>query len=222
MDLDRALEELRETRLRLVAAREEERRRLERDLHDGAQQSLVATRIKVALARSLAGAQPAELRALLEEIESDLGTAMAGIRTIVRGIAPHLLDARGLRDALQARAREAPMPVEVRCPPMRFTREVERAVYFCCAEAIQNVTKHAVADHAMVSVWSTPDQVHFEVRDDGRGFDPARRERGEGLHNIRCRVEALRGHLLVSSSGTGTTLTGSIPLVSPAAVLSRN
>lgn len=196
----------------LHAARCDERRRLLRDLHDGAQQSLIVLGLKVALAESLSLGASDELRRLLGEIRSDLTDAMSAIRGVVGG-SPHLLDVHGLRAALVARAQSAPLSVDIGCAELRYPAEVESSVFFCCSEAIQNVVKHAGASRCSVRVWHAGDRLWFEVGDDGRGFDPARRAPGAGLRNLHDRVTALGGELDVRShAGAGTTVRGWVSL----------
>jgi signal transduction histidine kinase len=214
-ELRRRLEELRASRQRLIRAQDEERRRLERDLHDGAQQALIAVRMKLGLAEALAGDTPAELRDLLHEIQEEMGEAVDSVRALARGVFPPLLEAQGLRAALTARARQSPVPLEISCPPERFPREVEGTIYFCCAEAVQNLVKHSGAGRGEVRVWKTGGRVSFEVRDDGCGFDVAEAAAGTGLQNIRDRLESLSGSLEVTSRPReGTRLGGWVPLTS--------
>lgn len=199
-----------------MLSRDEERRRLERDLHDGAQQSLLALRVKVELAERLAGGGSDELRALLGEIHVGLVEALAEIRGLLRGLSPHGLEVLGLRSALLAHVRSAPIPVDVRCAALRYPAAVERSVFFCCAEAIQNVIKHAGASRCAVRVWQAGGRLELEVHDDGRGFDPALPHPGTGLRNLRDRITALGGELaLRSAPGRGTTVRGSVPLTAP-------
>jgi signal transduction histidine kinase len=214
-ELRRRLEELRASRQRLVSAQDEERRRLERDLHDGAQQALIAVRMKLGLAEALAGDMPPELRDLLQEIQEEMGEAVDSVRALARGVFPPLLEAQGLRAALTARARQSPVPLEVSCPHERFPREVEGTIYFCCAEAVQNLVKHSGAGRGQVRVWRAGGRVSFEVCDGGRGFDVGDTEAGSGLQNMRDRLEALGGSFEVSTrSGEGTRLAGWVPLTS--------
>ncbi|HXM54282.1 MAG TPA: ATP-binding protein, partial [Candidatus Dormibacteraeota bacterium] len=187
---------------------DQERRRFVRDLHDGAQQSLVALGTRIALAEALAH-ESEELTSLLRAARADLGRAMEEIRTAVAGGAPQLLATVGLRAMLRTRALHAPLPIDVRCAEERYPPAIETCVYFCCAEAIQNVVKHAGASRARVAVRRSAGIVRFEVRDDGRGFDPGVRPPGRGLNYLRDRVEQFGGALLVSSTvGAGTTVAG--------------
>jgi signal transduction histidine kinase len=208
----RLIEELRASRQRLVAAQDEERRRLERNLHDGAQQQLVALSVRLRLAESLAERDPAETKAMLSALQAETGDALENLRDLARGIYPPLLADQGLPAALQAQARKAPVPVEVRSDGVgRLPKEVEAAVYFCCLEALQNVAKYAHATHAEVRLSASGDELAFEVTDDGDGFDTGTMPPGSGLQGMADRLEALGGILEVRSEpGAGTTVTGRI------------
>jgi signal transduction histidine kinase len=208
----RLIEELRASRQRLVAAQDEERRRLERNLHDGAQQQLVALSVKLRLAESLAERDPPETKAMLSALQAETGDALENLRDLARGIYPPLLADQGLPAALEAQARKAPVPVEVRSDGFgRLPKEVEAAVYFCCLEALQNVAKYAHATHAEVRLSASGDELAFEVTDDGDGFDTGTMPPGSGLQGMADRLEALGGILEVRSEpGAGTTVTGRI------------
>jgi signal transduction histidine kinase len=212
-ELSRRMVELRQSRHRLVAAQDEARRRLERDLHDGAQQNLVSLRIKLGLAASLARDKPGSLEPLLHEMQSELGDALDSLRNLARGVYPPLLEAEGLKAALRARARQVPISIDVQCGPERYPRELEGAVYFCCSEALQNLTKHSRATRGSVRVWCEDGRLCFEVRDNGRGLDAARAKAGGGLQNIRDRLDVLVGVVDVSSTpGVGARVAGWVPL----------
>jgi signal transduction histidine kinase len=212
-ELSRRMIELRQSRHRLVAAQDEARRRLERDLHDGAQQNLVSLRMKLGLAASLARDKPGSLESLLEEMQSELGDALDSLRNLARGVYPPLLEAEGLKAALRARARQVPISIDVQCGPERYPRELEGAVYFCCSEALQNLSKHSRATRGSVRVWCEGGRLSFEVRDNGRGLDAARSNSGGGLQNIRDRLDVLGGVVDVSSApGTGARVAGWVPL----------
>jgi signal transduction histidine kinase len=207
------IEELRHSRARLVTAQDAERRRLERDLHDGAQQNLVSLRMKLGLAQALATGVP-KLEELLEQLQAEAGEALASVRALSRGVYPPLLESRGLASALSARARQVGIPVTVECTGDRYAPEVEGATYFCCAEALQNLTKHARAQHASMRVWADSGALWFAVEDDGAGFLPPAAEGHQGLQNIRDRLEALGGALEVRSApGRGTSVAGRLPLL---------
>jgi signal transduction histidine kinase len=212
-ELSRRMIELRQSRHRLVTAQDEARRRLERDLHDGAQQNLVSLRMKLGLAASMARDKPASLEPLLQEMQSELGDALDSLRNLARGVYPPLLEAEGLKAALRARARQVPISIDVQCGPERYPRELEGAVYFCCSEALQNLSKHSRATRASVRVWCEDGRLGFEVIDNGRGLDPARAKSGGGLQNIRDRLDVLGGGVDVSSTpGTGARVAGWVPL----------
>lgn len=200
------LEQLRASRQRLVRAQDEERRRLERDLHDGAQQHLVALKLQLALARS------APTPEVLAELEARADEALKTMRELARGIYPPLLQDRGLSAALEAQARRASIPVEVSSAGLdRYPQEVEAAIYFCVLESLQNVQKHSSASRAQVELAERDGLLTFEVRDDGVGFSAP--PDGSGLTNLRDRLEALGGDLrVVSAPGQGTTVAGAVPV----------
>jgi len=212
-ELSRRMLELRQSRHRLVTAQDEARRRLERDLHDGAQQNLVSLRMKLGLAASLARERPGSLEPLLQEMQSELGDAIDSLRNLARGVYPPLLEAEGLKAALRARARQVPISIDVQCGSERYPRELEGAVYFCCSEALQNLTKHSRATRGSVRVWCEDGRLCFEVGDNGRGLDAARAKSGGGLQNIRDRLDVLGGVADVNSApGTGARVAGWVPL----------
>ena len=209
----RLVEELQASRSRIVDTADHERRRLERDLHDGAQQRLTAIQIKLRLAQEQA--EDRHLAARLEAIGLDAEEAVEELRRLAHGIYPPLLRELGLVKAFRALAVNAPIRIDVadegigRCP-----QPVESTIYFCSLEAIQNAIKHA-GSHVRVAVTlkRDPDRVHFAVADDGVGIDPARRGTGDGLIGMRDRVGAVGGTLDISSSpGQGTTVRGTIPV----------
>jgi signal transduction histidine kinase len=212
-DLQARLEELRGSRQRLVAAQDQERRRLERNLHDGAQQHLVAIKVRLGLAEMLAVKDPAKLKQTLAQLVADTDEALNTLRELARGIYPPLLADRGLVAALVAQVTRASIPVTVVAEGLgRYSQEVEAAVYFCCLEALQNIQKYARATSAQVSFSATAIEVRFEVRDDGSGFDPATASRGSGLQNMEDRLNALGGSLEVRSRpGHGAAVTGTVP-----------
>ena len=205
------LEELRASRQRLVAAQDEERRRLERNLHDGAQQHLVGLKVKLNLAARQAGETP--LNDALVSLQADADAAIETLRDLARGIYPPLLAEEGLAVALEAHSRKSPVTVTVEADGIRrYPQDAEAAVYFCCLEALQNVAKYSAASHAVLRLSEPSGDLVFEVADDGAGFDPATTARGSGLQNMTDRIEALGGTLEVTSTpGRGTTVTGSIP-----------
>jgi signal transduction histidine kinase len=204
--------ELHESRARIVAAGDAERRRLERNLHDGAQQQLVALGVQLNLARHVAERDAPEVAATLDRLQALATDALENLRDLARGIYPPLLADQGLVVALEAQARKAALPVEVESEGIgRYPQEVEAAIYFCCLEALQNVDKYANASCARVRLARGERTVTFEVTDDGSGFDPARTPLGTGLQGMRDRLEALGGTFEIDSSpGVGTTVRGMI------------
>ena len=209
------LEELRASRQRLVAAQDEERRRLERNLHDGAQQNLVALKVKLGLAEMFVDKDPARAKATLAELKADTDEALETLRDLARGIYPPLLADKGLYAALESQARKATIPVEVQADGIdRYPQDVEAAVYFCCLEALQNVQKYAKATRAIVHLAERDGDLIFEVEDDGKGFDPATAKRGSGMTNMADRLDALGGGVEVDSAlGRGTQLRGHVPVL---------
>ena len=209
------LEELRASRQRLVAAQDEERRRLERNLHDGAQQNLVALKVKLGLAEMFVDKDPARAKATLAELKADTDEALETLRDLARGIYPPLLADKGLYAALESQARKATIPVEVQADGIdRYPQDVEAAVYFCCLEALQNVQKYAKATRAIVHLAERDGDLIFEVEDDGKGFDPATGKRGSGMTNMADRLDALGGGVEVDSAlGRGTQLRGHVPVL---------
>ena len=215
-DLRRSNVELRSSRARLVTVADAERRRLERDLHDGAQAELAAVAVKVQLAKALLAADPDAVGGVLEEIGRELNEASAALRSLAHGIFPPLLLTGGLADALAGVAAHAPVDVRVgRITPDRFDREAEAAVYFCCTEAVHNATKHGGRGvHVTIDVTAGGGRLAFSVADDGTGFDPAIASDGHGFTNMVDRIGALDGTLEITSSlGRGTTVCGSLPAV---------
>jgi signal transduction histidine kinase len=210
----RLIEELRASRQRLVAAQDEERRRLERNIHDGAQQQLVALSVKMRLLKTLARKAPGKAEELVDQLQADARDALDDLRDLARGIYPPLLADRGLAAALEAQARKAPIPVEVDPNGVgRYRQEAEATAYFCVLEALQNVAKYAGASRAAVGLREEDGFLVFSVSDDGRGFDVATTTKGSGLQNMVDRVEAVGGRIEVDSTpGRGTTVTGRVPV----------
>jgi signal transduction histidine kinase len=206
----RLIEELRASRQRLVSAQDMERRKIERNLHDGAQQHLVALSINLGLAQTLFDSDPAQAREMLTQLKSEASDALENLRDLARGIYPPLLADRGLSAALTSHAAKAPVRTTVEAGEVaRYPMEVEAAIYFCVLEALQNVAKYAGASSAVVRLAEDNGHITFAVTDDGAGFDVARASRGAGLTNMTDRLEALGGRLEVSSKpGAGTTIRG--------------
>ncbi len=209
----RLIEELRASRQRLVKAQDEERRRLERNIHDGAQQQLVALSVKLTLARAMARKDAERADAMLEELQAEAQNAMENLRDLARGIYPPLLADQGLVAALESQARKAALLVQIETDGIsRYPQEAEAAVYFCTLEALQNVAKYAEAARAVVRLREEDGVLVFEVIDDGVGFDPAAKSYGSGLQGMADRLAALGGELAVRSArGAGTTVTGRLP-----------
>ena len=210
-ELRARIEELRSSRARLVVAGDAERRRLERDLHDGAQSRLVALAVKLRLARMRAQAQP-EVSKLLDESTAELQASLDELRELARGIHPAVLTDRGLAAALEALAGRTPVPVEIAgAPPEDLPDAVATAVYFVVSEALTNVAKYAHAERATVAVTQAADSVVVEVSDDGIGGADV--TSGSGLRGLADRVAALGGSLeLRSPVGAGTEVRAEIPL----------
>jgi signal transduction histidine kinase len=211
-ELEKRLDELRASRLRLVSAQDSERRRLERDLHDGAQHDLVALRMKLGLAEGVARTSSTQLAAVLSELREDTATTLETIRRLSRGLYPPLLESQGLAAALTAHARRMQVPVEVSACDSRFDRGVETAIYFCCVEALQNAAKHASAGRVWISIRATDRKLWFEIGDNGHGFDASTPRVGAGLQNIRDRIDALEGTVEIQSGPAGTCIQGHVPV----------
>jgi signal transduction histidine kinase len=210
----RLVEELKASQRRIVTAQDQERRRLERNIHDGAQQQLVALAVKARLARSLVDRDGSKAAEMLDQIGAETQEALDDLRDLARGIYPPLLADKGLVAALEAQARKAAVSVEISPDGIgRYPQEVEAAVYFSILEALQNTAKYANASHVDVALAQQDGLLTFEVRDDGAGFDPDGHAYGTGLQGIADRLAALDGALAVRSSpGTGTEVRGKVPV----------
>jgi signal transduction histidine kinase len=207
-------QDIKESRQRIVAAQDKERRRLERDIHDGAQQHLVALAVKLNLAKTTATRKPEKAPALLAQLKGDTQEALATLSDLAKGIYPPVLKDHGIATALKPIADKAPFEVAVDDHTSgRFDEAVEAAVYFCCLEALQNTAKYAGATHATVTLTETDDTLGFVVTDDGAGFDTATTTGGTGTQGMADRLAALDGTLTVTSApGQGTTVTGAVPI----------
>jgi signal transduction histidine kinase len=213
--LRRQAADLQASRARIVAAADAERRRIERDLHDGAQQYLVAIAVKAGLVQQLADSDPARSKALLDDLARDTQSALDELRNLAHGIYPPLLGSGGLGEALSAACRRAVLPTQFEAADIgRYPPELEAAIYFCCLEGLQNAAKYAgSAATVRVTLWEEAGGLLFEVRDDGAGFDAALSSPGAGLINMRDRLGAVGGRLTIESQpGTGTRVTGAVPL----------
>jgi len=212
VELHRHVEDLRDARARIIAAGDAERRRLERDLHDGAQQRLVALSLTLHVARNRMDKDPEGARELIDRATDEAQCAVRELRELARGIHPALLAERGLGPALEALATRAPIPVDVTgVPEARLPDAVEAALYFSTAEALTNVAKYARAESASVRLSVARGRARLEVEDDGVGG--ADTDGGTGLRGLRDRVEALDGHLdVISPEGHGTLVVVEIPV----------
>jgi signal transduction histidine kinase len=210
--LHERVDDLRDARARIIAAADAERRRIERDLHDGAQQRLVALSLTLGMAESRLAADPAAAAPLIAQAREEAQHAVKELRELASGIHPALLSERGLGPALEALAARAPVPTTVDgVPEQRLPPPVESACYFVTAEALTNVAKYAGATSAGVHLAVEHGRARLIVRDDGAGG--ADLSSGTGLRGLRDRVEALDGRLEVDSPpGLGTTVIAEIPL----------
>lgn len=205
------LAEVDDARARIRATADDERRRIERDLHDGAQQRLVALRIRLELAAERIDGPGAEA---VRRLGAEVDEALEDLRSLARGIYPSPLADHGIVAGLESVARHAALPTRVVAGGIerRYPREVESAVYFSCLEAVQNAAKHAGAETTVVIEVTDGDGLRFEVRDDGGGFDPARAVTGIGFTSMRDRLATVGGRLaIVSSPGRGTRVIGTVP-----------
>jgi signal transduction histidine kinase len=213
-----SLRQLRDSRARIAAAGEIERRALERDLHDGAQQQLTAVLVRLTLVGEMlpmGSAAQAELAGL----GCDLEQTLEELRRLAHGIYPVPLAAAGIVGALEAVAERSGGTIEVVSDCIgRYPPEFESAVYYCCLEAVQNATKHGGPGIAIViGLRQSGAELRFEVRDDGRGFDPAAGHQGVGLRNMHDRLDALHGQLEITAApGRGAAVVGTVPVSAPA------
>jgi len=207
-----AHDQLTASRARIVEASVAERRRLERNLHDGAQQRLVTLAVHLRIAQECLREDPAAAEAMLTNVGEDLKLALEELRELARGLHPAVLTDRGLEPALQSLASRAPFPVEiVGVPPLRLGEGVEAAVYYVVAEGLTNAAKHAEASEAQVEISKLNDAVVVSISDNGNGG--ANVTRGSGLRGLADRIDALGGHFeLESPSGDGTVVRATLPL----------
>jgi signal transduction histidine kinase len=215
-ELQRANRDLQDSRRRIVTAGDAERRKLERNLHDGAQQHLVAMAVKLRIAEDLIDDEPGEAMGVIAELRSDLKDAIAELRALAHGIYPPLLSSGGLAEALPNAASRAALPTTVDVADVgRFDADVEATIYFCCLEAMQNAGKHAGDDASIdVRVWRDDQGLQFEVVDDGAGFVVGPYgAAGHGFVNMADRLGTIGGTLAVTSSpGAGTRIAGLVPM----------
>jgi signal transduction histidine kinase len=209
-----ANEELRASRARIVATGDAERRKIERNLHDGAQQQLVALALNIRLASELVEEDPPAATEMLEKLTADVRETIAELRALAHGIYPPLLADAGLAEALRSAAGRSPLTVDVDIDGIgRYPSEVEAAVYFCCLEAMQNAAKHAEGATVELRVAREDDALVFEVADDGPGFDVGAAVKGAGYTNMSDRLGALGGTVRWESTpGAGSRVRGSIPV----------
>jgi signal transduction histidine kinase len=215
-DLVSRVGELHESRRRLVTVQEEERRRIERNLHDGAQQDLLGLKISIREIRTLSQRDPDGVQPALARLEEEAEKALLTVKELARGVYPSLLTAQGIAGALGARARVASVDVRVAGTGLgRYPAEIEEAVYFACAEALQNAVKHAQATTVRISLAQQDGALTFEVQDDGRGFDVAATTRSTGLQSLRDRIDVIGGAMeIISEPGRGTTVRGHVTVAS--------
>jgi signal transduction histidine kinase len=208
------IEELRASRQRLVAAQDEERRKIERNLHDGVQQQLVALNVQAGLLARVGNADPSKVTEMAGQLQTRASEALDDLRDLARGIYPPLLADKGLGAALEAQARKAAVPVSVEVDGIgRYDQPVEAAVYFCTLEALNNVAKYAGASAASVRLRQGDGRLLFTVTDDGVGFDANARSYGTGLQGMADRLDAIGGTLEVASTpGAGTSVSGTVPV----------
>jgi signal transduction histidine kinase len=209
------LAELQASRRRIVTAQDDQRRRIERDLRDGAQRQLLAIADGLTAAQSLAGRDQERERALVAQLRSGTRQALEALRNLARGIYPPLLADQGLAAAVGAHAGKAPLPVVVDADGVgRYPADAETAVYFCCVEATTNAARHAPGSTVRIRLRGSAEDVSFRVEDDGPGFDQSCVPPGAGgLQHMADRLAALGGSLEVDTRpGAGTTLTGWIPV----------
>jgi signal transduction histidine kinase len=214
-EIARRSQELRASRQRIVTTQDAERRRLERNIHDGAQQHLVALAVKLRLVRGMLAKDPMRAATMLGELRTEVDEAIETLSSLALGIYPPVLEERGIAAALESQVRGGSMPLVVESDGVdRQPIETEAAVYFCCLEAIQNASKYARASRIHVRLGHVGANLTFEVRDDGVGFDTAAARAGSGLQGMVDRLSALGGTVRIDSApGQGTVVTGSVPAV---------
>jgi signal transduction histidine kinase len=211
-DLSRAMSDLEDSRRRIAEAADQERLRIERDLHDGAQQRLISLRIRLGLAGDKLQTDPAAGIQELQDLGFEVDRALEELRSLAHGVYPPVLADRGLSDALASLGRQATLPVHVVATGVtRHPIKIESAVYFSCSEALQNAVTHAAGASAVwVRLRQTAQSLHFEVHDDGAGFRPDEHD-GRGLRNMHDRMSAVGGWLTIDSRpGHGTHVLGDV------------
>jgi signal transduction histidine kinase len=205
--------DVRESRRRIVTAQDERARALERNIHDGAQQQLVALSVKLRLAQQLVDRDPGKAQEMLVELQTQTNETLEDLRDLARGIYPPLLADQGLAAALEAQGRRSSLAVAVHPDGVgRYGQDIESAVYFCCLEALNNAAKYAEAANVEIRLTTLDGELRFEVRDDGRGFDQTLTTFGTGLQGMADRLDAIGGSIeVVSTPGEGTTVVGKLP-----------
>jgi signal transduction histidine kinase len=213
-ELIQRLDELAASRRRIVTAQDDERHRLERDLHDGAQQHLIALKLKLGLAKRSGNDDPRQVQALIDSLLDETDEAIETLRELARGLYPPVLTDSGLIAALQPVARRSPLPTQIEAGSVRrYAAEIEAAAYFVCLEALQNVAKHARASQVVIALTEQDGQLVFSVTDNGRGADLTKVRMGAGIQNMVDRLAALGGSLDVRSAPDGgTTVSGRLPI----------
>ena len=198
----------------IVDAADEERRRIERNIHDGAQQQLVAIGVKAGLARTFVTKDPGRAIEIIDQLRTDAQEALDGLRDMTRGARPPVLADEGLEAAIALKAKRSPVPVALEADGVgRLPEAIEIAAYFCCLEAMQNAVKHARAPSLIVTIRRQARELAVTICDDGDGFDPSAARRGVGMRSMAERVESLGGSFeLRSSPGAGTVVTARLPL----------
>ena len=218
-EVQRANEELRASRARIVATADAERRKIERNLHDGAQQHLVALAVNLRLAKDILADDPESAAEMLEMLAGSVKDTIQELRDLAHGIYPPLLMDSGLPEALRAAGSRSPLDVDVRAEGVgRHPAEVEAAIYFCCLEALQNAGKHAPEASVVIELTENAHELRFEVRDDGPGFDQATATAGHGYVNMSDRLGAIGGTVeWRSAPGEGAAVIGTVPVTATAA-----
>ena len=214
-ELRKQADALRESRARIVASGDAERRRVERNLHDGAQQHLVALAVNLRLARDVIADDPAAGAEMLDELAGEVQLTIQELRELAHGIYPPLLVDSGLVEAMRAAASRNPLSVDVVADGIgRYSSETEAAIYFCCLEALQNAAKHAADADVEVRLWEESGGLLFSVSDNGPGFDVEKAQRGHGYVNMADRLGAIGGTVRWESEpGKGARVHGSVPLI---------
>jgi signal transduction histidine kinase len=199
----------------VVASGDAERRRVERNLHDGAQQHLVAMAVNLRLARDIIAEDPDAAAEMMDELAQEVRSTIQELRELAHGIYPPLLADSGLGEALRAAGNRSPLAVTVTATGIgRYTPEIEAAIYFCCLEALQNAAKHAPEARVALRVWEESGGLLFSVSDDGPGFDSATATRGHGYVNMADRLGAIGGTVRWESQpGQGAQVLGTVPLL---------